>query len=303
MKSSRYLAATLLSCLAGASQAEPIYGITVPDAGGTSLVSFDSATPNVVTTIGAITGIAAGQTLRGIDFRPATGDLYALSSNGAAAQLYTIDLTTGVASAVGAALTLTGNTSTRISLDFNPVVDRLRIVTGTGQNYRANVDTGALTQDTDITPGPPLISGIAYSNNFAGATQTTLYAYDFLLDNVGTIGGINGVPSPNGGLFNVIGGSGIVTFNAGLGFDISGATGTAYVTVDDFGSPGSNAEFFSVNLATGAFTQLSSDDFSNVLDISVSIARPPVNVPLPATLALVLLGAAAMRVSGWRGSH
>lgn len=286
-------ATTMLVCAACAAQAEAVYGITVPRAAGSSLVRFDSAAPNAVTTIGAVSGIVAGQTLRGIDFRPATGDLYAISSSGAAAQLYTIDLGSGAATPVGAGITLTGNTSTRISLDFNPVVDRLRIVTGSRQNYRLNVDTGVLTQDTNIS-GTPLISGIAYSDNLPGATQTTLYAYDFLLDNLGTIGGLNGVPSPNGGLFSLIGNSGIVTGDAGLGFDISGATGIGYISVDDFNnSPGANAEFFSVNLATGALTQISNDDFAAVLDISVAIQRPG-SVPLPATWGLILLGGAAL---------
>jgi hypothetical protein len=291
MRMTRLLSVATLAVLPLAGQAELIYGISVPGA-STNLVSFDSAAPNTVSTVGAITGIVAGHTLRGIDFRPATGQLYALSSNGANAQLYTINLSTGAASAVGGTIVLAGNTSTRISLDFNPVVDRLRIVTGSGQNYRLNVDTGALTQDTNIS-GSPLISGIAYTNNVAGATQTTLYGYDFISDSLGTIGGINGVPSPNGGLFNVIGSSGIVTGDAGLGMDISGATGDAFVTVDDFnGSPGFNAEFFRVNLGTGAFTQLSNDDFGSILDISVFIAA----VPLPATLSLALLGLAAMGV-------
>lgn len=255
-------------------------------------VHFDGATPATITTVGAITGIVAGQTLRGIDFRPATGQLYALSSNGTAAQLYTLDLSTGVATAVGAGLTLTGNTSTRISLDFNPVDDRLRVVTGSGQNYRVNPITGALAgQDTDISPGNPLLSGIAYTNNNPGATQTTLYAYDFLLDNLGTIGSINGSPnSPNTGIFSVIGGSGIVTGNAGLGFDISGATGIAYISVDDFfGSSGANAEFFTVNLGTGAFTQVGADNLSTILDISVQPIAA--RVPEPATLSLALLAA------------
>ena len=130
----------------------------------------------------------------------------------------------------------------------------------------------------------PLISGIAYSNNVAGAATTTLYGYDFLTDLLGTIGGVNSVPSPNTGTFNTIGASGIVTGDAGLGFDISGATGFGYISVDDLlGSPGVNAELFRVNLATGAFTKISANDFASLLDISVA-------VPTPATLSLALVG-------------
>lgn len=277
--------------LSGAAQAELIYGISVPGA-STNLVSFDSATPGTQTNIGAITGIIAGHTLRGIDFRPSTGQLYAMSTNagGGVAQLYTIDLVSGAATTVGGTINLTGSASTRVSLDFNPVVDALRVVTGSGQNYRVNPNTGSLiAQDTNIS-GTPLIAGVAYTNNFAGATQTTLYAYDFINDNLGTIGGINGVPSPNGGLFNVIGGSGITTFNAALGFDISGASGAAYISVDDFDSPGFNAEFYSVNLLTGAFTQIGVDDVLPVLDISVRPILAAIPVPATALLAALALG-------------
>lgn len=273
--------------------AEVLYAITVPTGSASNLVSFDSAAPGILLSNTPISGISTQHVLRAIDFRPANGALYAVSTDSTdneAAQLYTIDLATGVATSVGGGFTLTGNTSTRVSIDFNPVVDRLRVVTGTGQSYRVNAASGDLVaQDTNIS-GSPLISGIAYSDNVAGATQTTLYAYDFIGDNLGTIGGLNGVPSPNGGTFTVIGSSGITTFNAGLGFDISGASGVGYVSVDDFDSPGFSAEFYSINLATGALTQIGGNDLWTVLDISV---QPGAAVPVPSTLALMGFGLAA----------
>lgn len=282
----------------GVAHAEAVYGISVPGS-STNLVTFDTSAVNTVTTIGAVTGVVAGHTLRGVDFRPSDGKLYAISTNGASAQLYTVNLGTGAATPVGGLMTLTGNTSTRVSLDFDPVADVLRVVTGTGQNYRVNANTGTvIAQDSNIS-GSPLISGIAYSNNFVGAVQTTLYAYDFISDILGRIGGLNGVPSPNGGAFSTIGSSGIVTGDGGAGFDISGLTGDAYFSADDFnGSPGFNAEFFRVNLATGAFTQLSNDDFTSLLDFSVAAAQRT-GVPEPASAALVL-GALGLMAAGAR---
>ena len=283
--------AGFLGVLASAAQAELIYGITTAGA----LVRFDSATAANVTTIGAVGGVVAGQTLRGVDFRPSDGKLYAMSTNaaGAAAQLYTVDLATGAATAIGAGLTLTGNTSTLVSLDFNPVANALRVVTGGGQNYRVNANTGALIlQDTSIaTPAGvvPIISGVAYTNSVAGATSTTLYAYDFRLNNLGTIGGIGSVPSPNTGVFNIVGNSGFVSGNGGAGFDISGATGIAYMSYDDLtGTLDGEPEFFSINLTTGVAAKIGDFGTVNLLDFSVlPIAA---TVPISGTLGLAALG-------------
>jgi hypothetical protein len=271
------------SAATGAARAELIYGISVPGA-TTNLVFFDSATPQNFTTVGAISGIVPGQTLRGIDFRPSNGQLYAMStnSNGLSAQLYTVNLNTAVATPVGAGITLNANTSPALSIDFNPVPDALRVVTGSGRSYRVNPNTGALIA-TDS--GPALqISGIAYTNNNFGATQTTLYAYDFLRDLLGTIGGINGVPSPNLGQFFAVGPTGVATTDLNLGFDISGLTGIGYVSADDLlGSSSTRAEFFRINLATGTLTQIGPDDLaSNLLDISVR----PRAVPEPVSIAV-----------------
>lgn len=285
MRTALRLAAIAAITASPAMAADVLYGITT----GTSpnLVTFTAANPAAVSTVGAISGLNAGHALRAIDFRASSGLLYAVSTNAtnaAEAQLYTVDLGTAAATPVGATIAIAGNTSTRVSVDFNPVPNALRVVTGSGQSYRFNANTGVLiAQDTSVLDGAatPLISGVAYNNNLPGATQTTLYAYDFLNDNLGTIGGINGAPSPNGGVFNRIGPSGIVTGDAGAGFDISSETGIAYLSVDDFnGSPGVNAELFTVDLSTGTVTQISPDDFAPLLDISVV----PV-VPEPSMLA------------------
>ena len=290
MRSVKHIALVgLLGALTATAQAELIYGITTAG----ELVSFDSATANNVTNIGAVSGVVSGQTLRGVDFRPANGQLYAMSTLGAAAQLYTIDLSTGAATAIGAGLTLTGNTSTIVSLDFNPVVNALRVVTGGGQSYRVNANTGALiAQDTSIaTPAgvTPLILGIAYSNNLVGAASTTLYSYDFFLDNLATIGGVNGAPSPNTGIFNVIGNSGVVSGNAGAGFDISGATGTAYMSFDDFlGTPDNEPEFYTFDLSSGLATKIG--DFGSVDLLDFSVQPTAARVPISGTLSLLALG-------------
>ncbi len=73
-----------------------VYGVTSTN----SLVRFDSATPGTISSTVAVTGLNAGASLLGIDFRPADGLLYGVSSD---SRLYTINLSSGAATSIGAA--------------------------------------------------------------------------------------------------------------------------------------------------------------------------------------------------------
>src|SRR6266508_3365973 len=149
-----------------------------------TLVSFNPATPSVGTSI-PVTGLMAGQTLVGIDVRPANGLLYGLGVNAATdtATLYTISPVTGVATVEGALnLPVTVNLpGSGYGFDFNPVSDRIRVTTdgletGIGLNFRINPDNGTVVIDTMITPAGSQISGVAYTNDETGVT--TLYTLD-----------------------------------------------------------------------------------------------------------------------------
>lgn len=121
-----------------------------------------------------ITGIGNTEKLLSIDFRPATGDLYAISD---ASKLYIINITTGVARAISKAPFTPAISGTTVSMDFNPTVDRIRLVTNTGQNLRINPETGTVAAvDANISGGT--VMGIAYTNSIAGATTTDLYDID-----------------------------------------------------------------------------------------------------------------------------
>jgi uncharacterized protein DUF4394 len=150
-----------------------------------TLVSFDPATPAVGTLI-PVTGVTAGQTLVGIDVRPANGVLYGLGVNAAtdAATLYTISVT-GVATIVGSFNSppfIDFPASADYGFDFNPVVDRIRVTTNTGLNFRLNPNNGSLA-GLDIPIVGSAISGVAYTNNETNNSGvTTLYTLDSLTD-------------------------------------------------------------------------------------------------------------------------
>ena len=107
------------------------------------LISFNRATPSSQVGSVAVTGLAGTETLLGIDIRPVNGVLYALGSNGG---IYRIDPATGVTSlsstlraAAGDDDPFTGLSGTSFGIDFNPVPNRLRMISNTGQNLRINV--------------------------------------------------------------------------------------------------------------------------------------------------------------------
>lgn len=297
-------------------RAEIIYGIAgpapvPPNEAATTLVRFDSANPGGATTVGTLTGIATGQSLSGIHFRPSNGQLYAISNNNNAATLYTVNLNTAALTTVGTFNFPGQFIGSHVSMAFNPVTGGLRVVgwndaagsptDGVTQNLRIDPDTGALV-GTDSTPAygagdpnsavvPAQLAAIGYSNNFPGATSTTLYAWDYALDVFARVGSLNGTPnSPNTGIMETVatyGSPSFLTYDPTVGLDISGATGTAYVSFNTDVSNGTDYVLQSVNLTTGVRTPIGSfPGGMGVYDISVQ--------PIPEPSSLALLGIAGI---------
>jgi hypothetical protein len=243
-------------------------------ANGLSLLRFRTANPAAVTeAIINPADIVAGDQLMAIDMRPQTGQLYALGFNAVnnTVQLYLVDPwtnvggTTASVTAIGAPVALTLPGATAFGFDFNPTVDRIRVVSDAGENFRLNPNTGALTlTDTAINPGGTVVTGAAYTNNFgqniAGGLPTTLYTLDANNDRLA----IQNLP--NGGTqteFHTItlGGSPL-DFTTASGFDMAGqvqtptpnaaVTGTAYAVLTVGGTTG----LYAIELSTGVATAI-----------------------------------------------
>ncbi|HEX6591807.1 MAG TPA: DUF4394 domain-containing protein, partial [Moraxellaceae bacterium] len=256
--------------------------------GGANLLRFSSSTPGTVTTAG-ITGVNAGEVLVGIDYRPATGQLYALGINAGAdtGSVYRLDPQTGAATVIGAAgsvaFTTDGVTAVDFPADtngygfnFNPAVDRIRVTAGS-LNFRLHPDTGlgvdgnnggavAVTgsnPDGAINGAATSSTGSAYTNSVAGTTVTTLYA----LDNVSNSLFIQTPPNAGtltSGLALTLGGS-MLDFSAPLGFDIQSqvrassnnaavSSGSAYAALTVSGV----TSLYRINLVDGTTTNLGS---------------------------------------------
>lgn len=215
-----------------------IVGLTTSGA----LVTFSSTNPGTTSNPVTVTGLAAGETLFGIDIRPVDNVLIGLgfnSTNGTA-HVYSINTVTGAAASINPnTLVLNSGLSfpSRIAIDFNPTANALRIVTNasTGNNLRIpSGGTGSLVTDTDLNPsGHESIKTTAYSrNNPGGGTNgaTTLYEIG-VAGNLLTQGSIdyftgNGVSPNSGTIMNVAPLTG-VQGTAVFGFDIYNTPGTA----------------------------------------------------------------------------
>jgi hypothetical protein len=274
--------AALVSSVAivGTASAELVYGVT----NNGFLASWNSTTPGSLASGVAIQGLQANEKIVGIDFRPATGQLYGLGSFN---RLYTIDTATGFATQVGSPFAIPLN-GTSFGFDFNPTVDRIRVTSDADQNLRLNPNTGAVVAADGMlqyaagdpfSSSNPTIAHNAYTNNFAGAQTTTLYGIDTANDTL-----VIQNP-PNLGTLVTVGSIGADMTDVG-GFDISGLTGKAYAVILDAQS--AKSTFWSIDLATGQGLLIGEIGGGAVIT-AMSV------VPAPSGIAFLALAAAGRR--------
>jgi hypothetical protein len=254
-----------------------------------ALLAFDTANPTATTST-AITNVTAGETLVGIDFRPQNGLLYGLGVNSATdtGTLYAISTRTGFAAVVGTAgsVGFTTDGATKVDLpnpatvgygfDFNPAVDRIRVVTASGLNFRINPNNGlpvdgdntGLTSgviagtnpDGPISVGTTSVDGAGYTNNQPNnGNITTLYTLDAASNSLYIQNPANG-GTQTLGLPVTLGGNPL-DISAVSGFDVPAGVnaaasnspvlaGSAFAVLNVGGATG----LYSINLVTAAAT-------------------------------------------------
>jgi hypothetical protein len=287
-------AAALAGLLAANSaQAELIYAL---NESGTNIFQFDSTNTGKVITGKFLTGLAANEQLLTIDVRPGTGAIYGVGSFG---NLYTVNAGTGALSLVAP---ITGGSvdGTNFGSDFNPLSsgfsasgDTLQFTSDSGVNWRINPITGVATVQSTLAfgagdthaGGNVNVVGLAYTNNFAGATSTQLFGLDSGFD------ALVSLATPSNGSITTVGALGINVTDL-AGFDISGSSGTAFAALQTTTSGISN--LYTINLATGTATLVGQIGGGLLVrDITV-VAGSGAGIPEPASLGILALGAAAL---------
>jgi hypothetical protein len=229
-----------LAAPAGASAADAIYGVTDQN----RLLRFTSEAPAGAIANTPIQGLAAGETIQGIDVRPSDDQLFAVTSANRAVRINPVTGATRAAFGPFAPALAGGS----YGVDFNPVANALRIVSDAEQNLRVS-SANISSNDAPLAYAPgdpgagtnPSVGAAAYTNSVPGATTTTLFDLDTARDVL-----VRQEP-PNAGTLVTIGALG-ANFDEPAGFDISPG-GTAYAALKTNGQ--ATHGLFRVDLANG----------------------------------------------------
>jgi len=277
MKIMHAIIAVAASSCAVNAQAATIFGVDELN----NLVTIDSA--NAASTLSSVKITGLSESIQALDFRPINNVLYGLGGDKV---VYTINTLTGVATAASGVLGIDG---TEFGFDFNPTIDRLRIVSNTNQNYVFNPNDGTLSTTTpvfyatgDVGAGrDPDVTALAYtSSTFGAAANTTqLYGIDISADTL--------VRQANS--------AGTLTTVGSIGTDVGSRTSFDIAGSDAFAVNG--RRLFSVNLTSGTLTQTGLIDRS-LFGIAIQSA-----IPEPSSWALMLAGFGAVGIAMRRRSR
>jgi hypothetical protein len=261
---------TLVGCASmpsetmGPTRAEKAVAVTASH----QLIKFNAGQPQKILASIAIKGLQPGEVILGIDYRVSKDALYAIGSSG---RLYTLNEDTAQLTPVGASATgpfavkLDG---TMFGFDFNPTVDRIRVISNTSQNLRLHPDLGGVVDSNPNADGVQIdgpltyangdanfgkktsVVGAAYTYNKADPKITTNFALDAATGALVTQGSREGVQpaiSPNTGQLLTVGKLGVNFDDAA--FDIQALSDVAFTALS--GKELKGTRWYTLDLKTG----------------------------------------------------
>jgi hypothetical protein len=256
----------------------------------------NASSPGTITGPFTVSGIASGQTLVALDFRPKNGTLYALAYNSVSgeAQIYTLNTSTNVATAVGTTMNLQLGTGNSVGFDFNVINDNKVLITGTnGHSYFVNADLGMVISSATslqyasndiMASATPAISGTAHLNNFFGADVTMLTGFDVANNTFVSFDGSNNTTLHTIGLTGIVAQPNTpVALDAS--FDAATHVNTTYMSATTLAS--SSYKLYTINTSTGMASMVGTIGSGNIVvkDIAVVVTH---NVPANITGTLMV---------------
>ena len=263
--------------LAAPGRAETLY-LSVKDGGAGGLVVVDGSAPPTVQVGNPISGLQPGEGLVGIAVRPSTGTLYGVGST---SRLYIVQPGTGAATPLGSAPFAPALQGTQFGTHFDPLSDRLRVVSDTGQNLLIDpigggvASVGARLAYAVGDPhfgSTPQITALAYSPNDPFATSATAYGIDQFTGALVRLGS----PDPADGTLHTVGNA---EPGPAAGFDVSRVSGIAFAV-----RPGFMPALVTIDLTTGLASFLGS--FGGVFTLFNGLAVAPECLPDDSALCL-----------------
>ena len=229
------LGCCLALCATGATRARASTLYAIRGAAQNELVRFDSGSPNMVSSIGTISGLPAGAGILGMDYSPFLGGVYAVTSS----RLYKINLDTAQAQPVGPAAFTPPITGGAVDFECDRTGAQARIVSSS-YNGRIDLSNGAYI-GSGTAPGTS-INGLAQA---LSGPANGFYGIDFSSNTLRLFADINtGASTPIGS------GLGVSGLQPSFGFDIA-PDGVAYLSYL-IGATSNFSNLFTVNLSTGA---------------------------------------------------
>lgn len=280
----RSLGLAVLGAFSASAGAVTLIGLTSAN----ELARIDTANIAAATRVG-ISGLDAGDRFVGIDLRPGDNKVYGITLSN---RIYTVDLS-GATSFVANLSSPVVDPTLGYGIDFNPSADfagasSLRFTSSAGSNFAINPSSGVVGNAASNIGGA--YTAVAYSNAVILPTMapasTQLYYIDTTTDTLHVT-----TTAFNSPTITTIGPLGVNALNAN-GFELL-ANGQAFAALNVDGGTSLVTGIYSINLATGAATQIG--DYNGTLS---GLTLAP--VPEPGSVALMAGGLAALAFIGRR---
>jgi hypothetical protein len=236
------------------------------------LVRFDTASPGTLVARVPISGLSAGEQVVGLDVRPATGELWALTSLD---RLVKIDVETGQTQQLGIPDGLL-EAGSDAGFDFDPGSDTLRVIAAADQIVDVDTSTFVAASGGTVDPAGANVVATAYR------ADGTLFGIDTSDNNLVQMAGT--------GELTMVGPLGVDV--EGGGFDIVGAANAAFAALDP---PSGGSVLYAIDPATGQATPvgpIGGDRLGSFAMLPAGAARTSV----PSTEAGEASGAATVTV-------